>query len=358
MKQKQAQTLARSNNPLREVKFQLRVLNGNMLGQPNIDRFKDVLFKTKGQDQLLATKPQVLQINLGKLCNQICKHCHVDAGPDRKSENMNLQTVQQCLNFAIKNKIKVLDLTGGAPEMNPHFCYLVAAASKAGIQVQVRSNLTILVAGKKYADLPQFFKKHKVHVISSLPHYSQVRTDNQRGAGVYEQSIVALKKLNALGYGHAATGLLLDLVYNPSGAFLPDSQRSLERDFKEKLMHRHQVQFNKLITITNLPISRFLEFLIASGNYASYMQKLVDAYNPKTVDGLMCRETISVSWDGFIYDCDFNQMLDLKSYGRPHISELKFEALEHRPIVLGQHCFGCTAGAGSSCSGQIAVDKK
>ena len=218
-----------------------------------------------------------------------------------------------------------------------------------------RCNLTIIMANKKYRELPEFFAKNKVMVISSLPYFTKSRTDSQRGDGVFEDSIKALQLLNDVGYGKEGTGLILDLVYNPSGAFLPASQASLEKEFKSQLKRRYEIEFNSLYAITNLPISRFLEYLIESENYESYMQSLVDAYNPGTIEGLMCRNTISVSWDGYIYDCDFNQMLDLKVNSPiQHIDDFDMDQLNDRSIVLNQHCYGCTAGAGSSCAGEIS----
>jgi radical SAM/Cys-rich protein len=214
--------------------------------------------------------------------------------------------------------------------------------------------LTIIVANPKYRDLPQFFKENRVHIVSSLPYYSKSRTDNQRGEGVFEDSIEALKLLNEVGYGKKESGLLLDLVYNPSGAFLPAAQVTLEAEFKRQLKRKYDLDFNSLFTITNLPIARFLDYLLETGNYEEYMQKLVDAFNPSTILGLMCRNTISVSWEGFLYDCDFNQMLDLKiATKKTHIDDFDWNELQKRSIVLNQHCYGCTAGAGSSCGGEI-----
>jgi len=252
--------------------------------------------------------------------------------------------------------IHTVDITGGAPEMNAHFRWFVEECTKAGKKVIDRCNLTIIRANKKYHDLPEFLAKHKVHVVSSLPYFSKSRTDSQRGDGVFEDSIEALKMLNEVGYGKEGTGLILDLVYNPSGAFLPASQMTLEAEFKRQLKRKYDIIFNSLFAITNLPIARFLDYLIESENYEEYMQKLVDAFNPGTILGLMCRNTISVSWDGFLYDCDFNQMLDLKVATKKskHINDFDIEELKNRNIVLNQHCYGCTAGAGSSCGGEIS----
>jgi radical SAM/Cys-rich protein len=238
--------------------------------------------------------------------------------------------------------------------MNPHFRWFVEACTSAGKTVMVRSNLTIIMSNKKYHDLPEFFAKNKVHVISSLPYFTKSRTDSQRGDGVFEDSIKALELLNKHGYGIEGTDLILDLVYNPSGAFLPGLQSELEPEFKRQLKRRYGIVFNSLFVITNLPVSRFLDYLIETDNYESYMEELSNAFNPNTIEGLMCRNTISISWDGYMYDCDFNQMLDLKSdVPKAHIDNFNMELLYKRNIKLNQHCYGCTAGAGSSCGGEI-----
>ncbi len=305
---------------------------------------------------LKPTKIEIFQVNVGYMCNQVCKHCHVDAGPDRK-EIMTRETMDQCLAVLEKTKIKTLDLTGGAPEMNPHFRYFVSEARKRGVQeIIVRCNLTIIRANPKYYDLPEFFRENNVRVVSSLPFYNAGKTDRQRGEGVFKDSIEALQQLNAAGYGKEGTGLFLDLVYNPTGAFLPGDQGQLERDFKKELKEHFGVEFNSLFTITNIPISRFLDFLIESGNYEEYMEKLVNAFNPAAVAGVMCRNTISIDWQGYLYDCDFNQMLGLKTDARAgqHIRTFDVAALEGREIVINNHCFACTAGAGSSCQGATA----
>ncbi|MGB1309518.1 MAG: arsenosugar biosynthesis radical SAM (seleno)protein ArsS, partial [Oceanihabitans sp.] len=285
----------------------------------------------------------------------VCAHCHVDAGPDRK-EIMTIETMQQCLDVIKKTGAHTLDLTGGAPEMNPNFRWFVEEASKAGIKdFIVRSNLTIIRANKKYYDLPDFFNKHNVHVVSSMPHWTKGKTDKQRGDGVFSQSIQALQDLNAIGYGMPNSNLKLDLVYNPSGAFLPGDQASLEKDFKKALQQDFNIQFHNLFAITNLPISRFLDYLIASENYEEYMYALVEAYNSSAVKNVMCTNTISISWDGYLYDCDFNQMLKLPVQSKvKHISNYNESLLQDRNIVISQHCYGCTAGAGSSCQGTVA----
>jgi radical SAM/Cys-rich protein len=269
---------------------------------------------------------------------------------------MSKETMQQCLNVIAQTGAHTLDLTGGAPEMNPDFRWFVEAASAAGIKdFIVRSNLTIIRANKKYHDLPEFFAKHGVHVVSSMPHYTQGKTDKQRGDGVFNASIEALKMLNKVGYGMPGNDLKLDLVYNPSGAYLPGDQAALEKDFKKALDTDFGIQFNALFAITNLPISRFLDYLVASGNFEDYMYALVDAYNPAAVAGVMCTNTLSVSWDGYLYDCDFNQMLGLKVAAKArHIKDYDTALLEGREVVISQHCYGCTAGAGSSCQGTVA----
>ena len=239
--------------------------------------------------------------------------------------------------------------------MNPDFRWFVEEAAKVGIKdFIVRSNLTIIRANKQYYDLPEFFKKHNVHVVSSMPHWTQGKTDKQRGEGVFDKSIKALQELNAIGYGMPNSNLKLDLVYNPSGAFLPGDQMSLEKEFKKALLEDFNIQFHNLFAITNLPISRFLDYLIASENYEDYMYSLVEAYNPSAVANVMCTNTISVSWDGWLYDCDFNQILDLKVASKvKHIKDYNEELLQNRKIIISQHCYGCTAGAGSSCRGTV-----
>ena len=304
---------------------------------------------------LKPTAITVFQINVGKMCNQVCAHCHVDAGPDRK-EIMTLQTMDACLTV-LKNNISLqtVDLTGGAPEMNPDFRWFVKEIKKLNRHIIVRCNLTIIRANKKYYDLPEFFKTNKIEVVSSLPFYTQDRTDKQRGDGVFKDSIVALQMLNAVDYGVEGSNLILNLVYNPAGAFLPPSQTALEKDFKAALQKDFGIQFNNLFSITNLPISRYLDYLLKSNNYEKYMEKLIVAYNPEAAANVMCRNTISVGWDGFLYDCDFNQMLELKvACSSKHITAYDNEQLQNRDIIVGQHCFGCTAGAGSSCGGTVA----
>lgn len=353
IKQKTKSLQARGND-LSNSFYQLKVLNGQEGSGERHPKFTARLAEL-GQLPLRPSTLEIFQLNIGKLCNQTCAHCHVDAGPDRKRENMDRATLERCLEIiASVPSIHTVDITGGAPEMNPHFRWFVEEVSKLGKKVIDRCNLTIVVANPKYHDLPAFFAKHKVQVVSSLPYFSKKRTDSQRGDGVFEDSIKALQMLNAVGYGKEGSGLQLDLVYNPSGAFLPASQESLEAEFKRQLKRKYEIDFNALYAITNLPISRFLDYLLASGNYEEYMEKLVEAFNPMTVESLMCRNTISVSWDGFIHDCDFNQMLELRvAANSQHIDNFDLEALKGREVVLNQHCYGCTAGAGSSCGGEI-----
>lgn len=345
-------SLSKRGADLSDTAVQLKVLNNNDELSEGFPKFNDMLSKS-GVSPLHSSVTEIMQINLGKMCNQVCKHCHVDAGPDRK-EIMTRQTMQECLDALARTDIQWVDLTGGAPEMNPDFRWFVEEVTKLGRSTMVRCNLTIIVANKKYHDLPEFFKENNVHVISSLPFYDAKNVDRQRGDGVFEDSMRALTMLNAAGYGMPGSGLVLDLVYNPVGALLPGPQAALESQFKKALKDKFEIEFNSLICITNMPISRYLEYLIDSGNYASYMQKLVDSFNPMAADGVMCKNTISVSWDGLMYDCDFNQMLELPlTTPHRHVRDLDVNELDGRRIVVNQHCFGCTAGAGSSCGGQL-----
>ena len=352
-------SLKKQAHQLSDSFIQLEVLQAPRATGASFPAFGEKMEKA-GLFPLKPTGIEILQINLGKMCNQTCKHCHVDAGPDRK-EIMTRETMQQCLDALDKSdkegmSIHTVDLTGGAPEMNPHFRWFVEELSSRRKHIMVRCNLTIILANPKYHDLPAFFKKHRVEVVSSLPHFSARRTNSQRGEGVFEKSVKALQMLNEEGYGKDDSGLPLHLVYNPAGAFLPGSQASLEKEFKQKLKKGFGIDFHNLYVITNLPISRFLDYLVQSGNYDGYMEKLVNAFNPAAAEGVMCRNTLSVGWDGLLYDCDFNQMLDLlteEGSGR-HIADFNIENLNEREIVLNQHCYGCTAGAGSSCGGETA----
>ncbi|GAB4285951.1 MAG: arsenosugar biosynthesis radical SAM protein ArsS [Ignavibacteriaceae bacterium] len=328
---------------------QLKILN-------NSDSFPpfDEKYKLVGEEELRAGKIEIFQINVGKMCNQVCKHCHVDAGPDRK-EIMTKETMEICLDILARSDIQIVDLTGGAPEMNPDFKWFVSRIRELNRHVMVRSNLTILVTNG-FEDLPEFMAGNQVEIISSLPYYKAAFTDRQRGEGVFEKSIRAIKILNELGYGKENTGLLFNLVYNPVGAFLPPDQRELEMEYKRELWEKHGLVFNNLYTITNMPISRFLDYLIESDNYNDYMEKLIAAFNPAAAANVMCKNTLSVGWDGKLYDCDFNQMLELNlNHGAPaHIKDFDLKLIENRKIVTGLHCYGCTAGSGSSCGGATA----
>ena len=341
-------TLNRQKHPLSRTQYQIDLLEK---GKGTVYPSFESKLAESGLNPLKATGITVMQVNVGKMCNQVCLHCHVDAGPDRK-EIMTRETMEHCLEVLRQTDIPTVDLTGGAPELNPDFRWFVGEIKKMGRHVLVRCNLTIIVSHKRFNDLPEFFREHEVEVVSSLPYFSASRTDAQRGDGVFEQSIEALKMLNAVGYGVPGSGLSLHLVYNPAGAFMPDRQDRLEKLFKEKLEIGFGVVFNNLFTITNLPISRFLEYLDRSGKYDAYMQELIDAYNPVAAEGVMCRFTLSIGWDGQLYDCDFNQMLDLPVNGPGHISQF-LPSLHTREVVVNQHCFGCTAGAGSSCGGAV-----
>jgi len=338
-----------------DVSTQLDVLNNGIFSDGKLPLFKEKLKEVNIPD-IKKGQLKILQLNIGYMCNQTCSHCHVDAGPNRK-EMMSMKVLKRCLSLMIENKIETVDITGGAPEMHPNFRWFVKnIREKTRVdEIIVRSNLTIILANKKFFDLPIFFADNRIHIISSLPFYNKEKTDNQRGKGVFDKSILALKELNKVGYGKTNSNLKLDLVYNPSGAFLPPDQESLEIKFKEKLYNNFKIEFNNLFTITNLPISRFLDYLIASENYEEYMETLVSRFNPNATKELMCKNTISVSWEGYIYDCDFNQMLDLKINSKNNtVFKCKIQGLVDKKIQVSQHCYGCTAGAGSSYQGTIA----
>ncbi|MDL2717456.1 MAG: arsenosugar biosynthesis radical SAM protein ArsS [Acidobacteriota bacterium] len=309
-----------------------------------------------GRDTLLPGPIEIFQINLGKLCNMTCRHCHVDAGPDRTDEMMDRATAEACLRALDRTGAHTVDLTGGAPELSPNFRYVVDEAAARGKHVIDRCNLTILlVPGLR--DLPSWLAERGVEVVCSLPHYRKRGTDAQRGDGTYEKSLQALHLLNEAGYGAGDARRRLTLVSNPVGAFLPANQHATEREWKEGLLREHGIVFDRLIFLNNMPISRYLEWLESSGNLASYLELLVASFNPGTIDGLMCRNTLSIAWDGRVYDCDFNQMLDLPAQGSSgggfHVRDLDVAALAARRVVTRRHCFGCTAGAGSSCGGAL-----
>ena len=307
--------------------------------------------------KLRHTRPEILQVNVGRLCNLTCMHCHVNAGPKRK-EIMTRETIDRIIDWLAKTEITIVDLTGGAPEMIPDFRYFIqrTKALEPPRHVIDRCNLTILVE-PGYEDLPDFLAAHQVEIIASMPCYSAANVDAQRGEGVFDGSIAALQLLNSLGYG-VDVDLLLHLVYNPVGAFLPGSQADLEADFKRKLAANFGIVFNNLYTITNLPIGRFAAYLRHNNNLEEYMELLISAFNPATIDGLMCRNTISVGWRGEIYDCDFNQQLGMQWQNSDEsglfLWDVDPDKIDNREIMTGDHCFGCMAGAGSSCGGSLA----
>lgn len=306
--------------------------------------------------QLRRVRPRVLQINVGKLCNLTCVHCHVNAGPNRK-EIMRRETIDRILEWQANARLPVVDVTGGAPEMIPDFRYLISRlrALDADTTIIDRCNLTILLE-PGFEDLAEFFAAHRVEIVASMPCYSPENVNAQRGEGVFDASITALQRLNAIGYG-IDPALPLHLVFNPNGAKLPPAQAELEADYKRELRAHYGIEFNRLYTITNLPVSRFASWLRRNGKYEEYLDLLIEAFNPATVEGLMCRDTINVSWLGEVFDCDFNQMLKLRMGGAHramhHLWDIDPHSLEGEPIATGEHCFGCTAGAGSSCGGAI-----
>lgn len=340
------QTLAARRDPLAAAATQLE-----RLGASRVTPFEQRL-RSAALPPLTAAGISVLQINVGKFCNQTCRHCHVDAGPER-TERMSREIAAHCLRVLRETDIPILDITGGAPELNENFRWLVAAARALGRHVIDRCNLTVLLLARQ-ADLAAFLAAHGVEIIASLPYFRPAQTDAQRGAGIFDKSILALQRLNGIGYGEEGSGLLLNLVHNPVGAFLPARQAALEAQFRRELGQRHGIRFNRLYTITNMPISRYLEFLLASGNFEGYMERLATAFNPAAVAGLMCRSTLSVGWDGALYDCDFNQMLELPVHASVPRHVRDFDpSLHDRPIVTANHCYGCTAGTGSSCGGAL-----
>jgi radical SAM/Cys-rich protein len=311
---------------------------------------------TKFEEKLLSVKSgpfkakdlAILQVNLGYRCNMACKHCHVSGGPDR-TEVMDRKTVERVLSVLLNNRFETLDITGGAPELNPHFRTLVYEAGKAGRHVIVRTNLTVFSA-EGMSDIPGFYRDRKVELIASLPYYLENGVDRVRGNGTFKKSIQALQQLNSLGYGMESSGLSLSLVYNPQGMFFAPDQCTLETEYKRELKEQFGVFFTRLYTFTNMPIGRFKEFLVRTGNLDKYLEKLAGAFNPLTLDGIMCRHLVNVGWDGTLYDCDFNQVLGVATaLDVPrHIAQFDYEALSDRKISVGDHCYGCTAGQGSS----------
>jgi radical SAM/Cys-rich protein len=294
------------------------------------------------------------QINVGKLCNMTCRHCHVDAGPDRTDAVMDAETAEACLDALGKTTAHTVDLTGGAPELNPSFERLVEGALARGKHVIDRCNLTILMT-KRFAHLPEWFAERGVEVVASLPHWRARGTDAQRGDGTYARSIEALRRLNAAGYGQGDPSKVLTLMANPAGAFLAPDQCAVEAEWRAGLLREHGVQFDRLFCLNNMPIARYLEWLMSRGQLEAYLTRLTNAFNPGAVSGVMCRDTLSVSWDGRLFDCDFNQMLDLPAdLAAPHVRTFDADAWQARRIVTDRHCFGCTAGQGSSCGGSTA----
>lgn len=299
---------------------------------------------------------EALQVNLGYRCNQQCVHCHVSAGPRRK-ENMTRETVEQVVTFLQSSHINTLDLTGGAPELNPHFQYLVTRARDLAIRVIDRCNLTILEEPGQ-ENLGAFLAAQGVEIIASLPCYLEENVNRQRGRGVFKASIRALQALNRLGYGEEGSGLVLNLVYNPQGAMLPPPQKMLEVEYKQQLYKNYEIVFNQLLSLTNMPIQRFGSMLVSKGLFRKYMALLREAHQAENLESVMCRRLMSIDWQGYVYDCDFNQMLGLplayKDKSRVHLSQLMGEDLEGNPIVVADHCYGCSAGQGSSCGGALS----
>ena len=311
-------------------------------------------FAEKLSAPLFASGVEILQLNVGKRCNLSCRHCHVEAGNERK-EMMSVDILRQCLEVIRKNReITTIDITGGAPEMNFHMKDFIKDAAKLGRRLIVRSNLAI-ITDEDYADYAELYADNGVEIVSSLPDCDELRANRQRGAGFFMKFIRIAERLNEMGYGKTGTGLIFSLVHNPVGAYLPASQMSLEQDYRARLKNDHNIDFNTLYCINNMPVGRYLDFLLASGNYDDYMQTLTEAFNPSTLENVMCRTTVSVAWEGTLYDCDFNQMLGLpvcSQYSR-HIENFDMKQLVNRPIALHNHCYGCTAGAGSSCQGSL-----
>lgn len=349
------QSLLKRQSPLASTAYQRQLLDRLPLQNAPYQGAFQAALRANGWEALEPAALEIFQINVGKLCNMACRHCHVDASPDRK-EVMSRETIDLCLQALDSTTAHTVDLTGGAPEMNPHFRYLVDQCVMRGKHVIDRCNLTVLLL-PRMEDLPEWLAERGVEVVCSLPHYRQRNTDVQRGDGTFEQSIKALHRLNAAGYGKGDPNRQLTLMSNPVGAFLASSQAKLEQEWKAGLEKNYGITFDRLITLNNMPISRYLEWLEQSGNLQTYMELLINSFNAATISGLMCRNTLSISWDGYLYDCDFNQMLELEcqAKGQPmHVRDFHPDILAARKIVTGRHCFGCTAGAGSSCGGALA----
>jgi radical SAM/Cys-rich protein len=344
-----ASTLSSRRAPLADPREQLARLDASTAGRAS---FQEVL-RGAGWPELTPSRLEIFQINLGKLCNMTCRHCHVDAGPDRSDAMMTRSMVDACLRALDQTSAHTVDITGGAPELHPEFRYLVEASRARGKHVIDRCNLSVLLL-QRNAGLAEWLAEREVEIVASLPHYRQRSTDAQRGDGAFEKSVAALRLLNSVGYGQGDSRRVLSLMTNPAGAFLAPSQSNVENEWKIALQRDFGITFDRLLALNNMPISRFLEWLIESGNLDSYMARLIDGFNPGAVSGVMCRNTISVSWDGRLFDCDFNQMLDLDAetaVGAMTIETFDVEQWQKRSVVTRAHCFGCTAGAGSSCGG-------
>ena len=344
-------TLSSRRAPLANPVEQLAMLDASMTGRAKFDE----ALRGAGWNALTPAALEIFQINLGKLCNMTCRHCHVDAGPDRGDAMMTRETVDACLRALDQTSAHTVDITGGAPELHPEFRYLVDEAHKRGKHVIDRCNLSVLLLPRNDG-LAEWLGDRGVEIVASLPHYRQRNTDAQRGDGAFEKSITALRLLNAAGYGQNDPSRMLSLMTNPAGAFLAAPQSSIENEWKTALKRDFGITFDRLLALNNMPISRFLEWLIESGNLDSYMSRLVDGFNPAAIPGVMCRNTISISWDGRLFDCDFNQMLDLDALPARSMTIKSFDAAawQQREVVTRAHCFGCTAGAGSSCGGSTA----
>ncbi len=346
--------LVHRRSPLADPAHQLQILGEMPLTNPDGSRAEfDATLAAHQWPELRPTDLAIFQMNLGKLCNMSCRHCHVDAGPDRAKEVMDRETIDACLAALDRTDAHTVDLTGGAPEMNPHFAYLVDELVARGKHVIDRCNLTILLA-KGYTHLPAWLAERGVEIVCSLPHYRMRNTDAQRGDGTFEKSISALRRLNEAGYGQGDPHKKLTLVSNPAGAFLAGDQCSMEREWRRELERLHDIRFDALITLNNMPIARYLEWLQETDNLNDYAETLLAAFNPATIEGLMCRNTISIGWEGGVFDCDFNQMLSLGTEGTRHIRDFETARFADRNIRTARHCYGCTAGAGSSCGGSLA----
>lgn len=342
------QSLRARQAPLASADAQLRRLEAVAL-----EREFDTAIAGAGFEGLRPSNLEIFQINLGKLCNMTCRHCHVDAGPDRFDAMMSRETVEACLRALDQTRAHTVDLTGGAPELHPEFKYLVDAAVTRGKQVIDRCNLSVLLL-QRNRGLAEWLGDRGVEIVASLPHYRRRNTDAQRGDGAFEKSIEALRLLNDAGYGLGDPRRRLTLMSNPAGAFLAASQQSMEAEWKESLARDFGIHFDRLFALNNMPISRFLEWLVETDNLDQYMARLTKGFNGATIAGLMCRNTISISWDGRLFDCDFNQMLDLDALPNDtamRVDDFDFAAWQSRRVVTRRHCFGCTAGAGSSCGG-------